>query len=144
LNIQNYDNHTKIVPGFHYLLVPLCFTTVIAAVTYGVISFLNSGPVFAAVLLTVLSLIVTCTVFFLRAFVCKVQDRAIRAEQNLRSYVLTGKLLDSRLTMEQIIALRFAGDEVFPPLCEKSVRENMTPDTIKKSGQHWKADHHRV
>ena len=32
---------------------------------------------------------------FVRAFPLKAQDRAIRAEEQLRHYVLTGKLLDA-------------------------------------------------
>ena len=41
--------------------------------------------------------------FLCRIFPLKAQDRAIRAEENLRHYALTGKLLDSRLTISQII-----------------------------------------
>ena len=49
----------------------------------------------------------------MRAFPLAVQDRAIRAEENLRYFSLTGKLLDKGLTMSQIIALRFADDNEF-------------------------------
>lgn len=144
MKTQTYDNHTRSVPGFHYFLVPLCFITLIGSIIYAVLSFLNDGSIFASVLFLALSLIVTISVFFLRAFVCKIQDRAIRSEENLRSFVLTGKLLDSRLTISQIIALRFADDEEFPDLCKKAVMYDMNPDDIKKTIQNWKADYYRV
>lgn len=84
------------------------------------------------------------TLFMVRRFACKVQDRAIRAEENLRHYVLTGRLLDPRLTMGQITALRFASDDELPSLCEKAVNEQATPDSLKRSILSWRADHERV
>jgi len=144
LKNQNYENHTRSVPGFHYFLVPFCFITLIASIIYAVISILDGGAIFPSFLFMAFGLIVTITLFFLRAFVCKVQDRAIRSEENLRSFVLTGKLLDPHLTMNQIIALRFADDKAFPDLCQRAVTENMSPDAIKKSIYNWKADYHRV
>ncbi len=48
----------------------------------------------------------------------------IRAEENFRHFILTGKPLDSRLDMKQIIALRFAEDDEFPELCQKALSEN--------------------
>lgn len=144
LNTQTYKNHARSVPGFHFFLVPLCFVTIIAAITYTVFSILRGEGVFAPLLIVTLALIVTLTVFFLRSFVCKVQDRAIRAEENLRHYVLTGKLLDSRLSIRQIIALRFASDDEFSILCEKAVQEGLMPDDIKRAIKNWQADHDRV
>ena len=43
----------------------------------------------------------------------------------------TGKLLDSRLRMCQIIALRFAGDNEFVDLAKKAVDENLSSKQIK-------------
>lgn len=144
LKPQDYENHTRIVPSFHYFLVPLCFSSLLAGIVFTILSVLNGGAIGTDILITALALIVTITVFFLRSFVCKLQDRIIRAEENLRSFVLTGKMLDNRLTMEQIIALRFAGDEEFPKLCEETVKENLAPDVIKQFIKNWKADHYRV
>ena len=81
--------------------------------------------------------------WLMRAFPARVQDRAIRAEENLRHYVLTGKLLDPRLKVSQIIALRFADDEEFVELTKRAVEEGLTNDQIKKAIKKWKADHHR-
>jgi hypothetical protein len=82
--------------------------------------------------------------WYARAFAIAAQDRAIRAEENLRHFALTGKLLDSRLTMSQVIALRFAADTEFLLLAEKAANENMKPSEIKKAIVNWRADYHRA
>jgi hypothetical protein len=79
-----------------------------------------------------------------RTYALKVQDRAIRAEESLRHFILTGKPLDSRLRLGQIIALRFASDEEFPELARQAVDQSMTGKQIKESIRQWRADHHRV
>jgi hypothetical protein len=56
----------------------------------------------------------------LRGYAVHLQDRIIRDEENFRYYRLTGKLLDSRLTLKQVIALRFADDEEYPGLVERT------------------------
>ena len=48
---------------------------------------------------------------FARMFAVKVQDRAARADERLRYYILSGKMLPAKLRMSQILALRFASDE---------------------------------
>ncbi len=82
--------------------------------------------------------------WYARGFALKAQDRAIRAEENLRHFVLTGKLLDSSLTPSQITALRFAGDEEFLILAERAAKENLTIEEIKKAIVNWKGDYHRA
>ena len=79
-----------------------------------------------------------------RGFALKAQDRAIRAEENLRHFVLTGELHDHRLTMKQIIALRFASDEEVPTLSQRAVSEKLSPDAIKREIKNWRADFYRV
>lgn len=82
--------------------------------------------------------------WFIRTFPLKAQDRAIRAEEALRHYILSGKPINPGLTIGQIAALRFAADEEFLVLADKALAENLTADDIKKSVQNWRADHHRV
>ena len=89
------------------------------------------------VALTVAALIV---MFLARIFALKAQDRAIRAEENLRHFALTGKLLDSRLTLRQIIGLRFAADGEFVSLAQKAADEKLSEDAIKRAIRQWRPD----
>ncbi|HEX2683747.1 MAG TPA: DUF6526 family protein, partial [Ferruginibacter sp.] len=82
--------------------------------------------------------------WFSRSFALKAQDRAIRAEENFRHYLATGKPHDSRLSIAQIIALRFAGDDEFVELSKRAAEQNMAPKEIKMAIKNWKGDHHRV
>jgi hypothetical protein len=52
--------------------------------------------------------------------------------------------LDQRLTLSQIIALRFAGDEEMPVLAQRAAEEGLTNDAIKKQIKNWRSDWHRV
>ncbi len=75
------------------------------------------------------------------------QNRIIRLEMRLRYYILTQKRfeeIEKQLSKGQVLALRFAPDEELPSLVEKAIRENLTPDQIKKSIRNWLPDHHRV
>jgi hypothetical protein len=74
----------------------------------------------------------------------KAQDRAIRADENLRHFALTGKLLDPRLSVKQVVALRFAPDEEFVALARKAVDQSLAPDAIKRAVKQWRADTYRV
>ena len=74
----------------------------------------------------------------------KAQDRAIKAEENMRHFMLTGKLLDSRITVRQIVGLRFASDEEIVALAKRAVEENLSEDAIKRAVKNWKGDYYRV
>jgi hypothetical protein len=82
--------------------------------------------------------------YYSRAFALKAQDRAIRAEENLRHFALTGSLLDKKLTIQQVIALRFASDEEFVDLAKMASENNLSNKEIKKEIKNWRADYYRV
>jgi membrane protease YdiL (CAAX protease family) len=139
---QNFNNHAQMVPGFHYLT----FGGIIALLG-GSINYLLKASAenkYLAALLVLTSIIFVLVAWFTRTFALKAQDRAIRAEENLRHYVLTGKLLPSSLRVGQIVALRFAPDAEFPALAEKAATGNLSGKEIKQSIQNWKADFYRV
>jgi hypothetical protein len=140
METQNYKNHARMHPIYHYVLSLLVVGGLIASIVY---LFKAEDP-FLGVLLMVMSLSLAITFALLRLYPLKAQDRAIRAEENLRYYVLTGKLLDAKLTPGQIVALRFAPDNEFPGLAEKAAAENMKPKEIKQAINNWKADHYRI
>src|SRR5262249_55113002 len=108
---QNYQNHTQIVTPFHRVLLPMLALTLIGACVNLYLSIGDHERLYNAALLLVLTICVILAALFARVFALKAQDRAIRAEENLRHFALTGKLLDPRLTIQQIIALRFCPDQ---------------------------------
>ena len=139
---QNYKNHTIFLKGFHGLL-----SIGILGLAGGGVSYLLQGDAYAtypASLFILISLLLTVIMWYLRIFPLKAQDRAIRAEENLRHYVLTGKLLPPNLKISQIVALRFAPDDEFLPLIEQTLDKNLTQKEIKKEVKNWKSDEYRV
>jgi membrane protease YdiL (CAAX protease family) len=139
---QNFNNHAQMVPGFHYLT----FGGIIALLGGSINYLLKSSAEnkYLAALLILTSIVFVLVAWYTRTFALKAQDRAIRAEENLRHYVLTGKLLPASLTIGQIVALRFAPDAEFPALAEKAASNNLSGKEIKQSIQNWKADFYRV
>ncbi|WP_025690773.1 DUF6526 family protein [Paenibacillus zanthoxyli] len=141
---QNYNNHRRIHPLFHVLLTLLTAGLFISAVVELVRSLKAGNEVFPAVLFLIISIMFIVIFPIVRSYPLKAQDRAIRAEENLRHYVLTQQLLDPRLSVKQIVALRFASDDEFPALCKKAAADQLSPDAIKKSIQQWRGDDYRI
>ena len=139
---QNYSNHSKMVLGFHGIL----FVAIVALLIGAIRNLIKATgeDIYGASLLVLIPLIFLFFMYFTRAFALKAQDRAIKAEENFRYYLLTGKALNSKLTMRQIIGLRFASDEEYIELAERAVKENLSEKDIKKSIKNWKADNYRV
>jgi hypothetical protein len=141
---QNYSNHHQFVPAFHYVLTPVLFLTVIGAIVNVYKSVGNHDRMYNASLILVLAACMMVVAVLGRLFALKAQDRAIRAEENLRHFALTGKLLDPRLAMRQIIGLRFASDGEFVELAKRAAAEGLSEDDIKKGVKTWRADTYRV
>lgn len=142
MNEQNFKNHRRLVPGFH----GLTFIAILALLIGSIVNVCNSAKenLYSATLICLVAVIVLLLAWYLRVFALKAQDRAIRAEESLRHFILTGKLLPADLRMGQIIALRFASDEEFLALLGKAVDEKMSPDEIKQAIKNWRADHYRA
>ena len=142
--VQNYANHRRYVPMFHGGLFTLLVVTFIGSLVNLCESFGDHERVYSASLITALSFAGLLFFYFVRTFPTRAQDRVIRAEENFRHFTMTGKLLDSRLTMRQIIGLRFASDEEFLPLVKRAVEEALSEDAIKRAVKNWRADEHRA
>ncbi len=141
---QNYANHSYYVKGYHFVLSAFL-------IIGGIISLVNVYLQWAAhydmlnsILIAILFICGLITFYYLRQFPLKAQDRAIRAEENLRHFILTHKPFDSRITLSQVIALRFAPDAEFIVLADRAAKENLSPAEIKKEIKQWRADQHRV
>jgi hypothetical protein len=141
---QSYAKHAKMVPPFHFFLMPLALLSFIGSLVNLYQSLGDHSRLYNASLITAMSLVLLGTTLFARVFALGAQDRAIRAEENLRHFVLTGKLLDRRITQKQIVGLRFASDEEFVALATRAANESLAPDAIKQAVKNWRADHERL
>jgi len=144
MDTQNYGNHRQNVPIYHFVLLPVLGLTVVGSVVNLVNSLDDHERLYSAALIVVLSLSMLIGMIVVRIFALKAQDRAIRAEENLRHFVMTGKLLDARLTIGQIIALRFASDGEFVAMAKNAAEAGTAPDDIKRSIKSWRADTYRA
>ena len=142
MTIQNNRNHRRYIILWHIITS----LAIIALFTGSLINLAHSAKenVYSASLLVLVSLIFFSVFWYARRFALRAQDRAIRAEENLRHFVLTGKLLDSRLRPGQVIALRFAADEEFVALAKKAAEEAIRSAEIKKGIVNWRPDYYRV
>ncbi len=140
---QSYQQHTQRVPG--YLAAGLGMSAAFIGSCVNLYQSLGDHQrLYSASLLVLVSLSALVLGYYSRTFALKVQDRAIRAEENLRHYVLTGKLLDKRLSARQIVGLRFASDEEFPALAREAAEGGLSGDEIKKRVKNWRPDFDRA
>jgi hypothetical protein len=140
---QNFENHTKIVPVFHYFVLPV-LTINLGSAIYRVSHFFSAN--------TVISLLVAAALVLMalygRMFALRVQDRVIRLEMQLRLQNLLPPDQLGRIpefTLGQLVALRFASDAELPGLARKVLDEKLSNrKTIKKMIQNWQPDHLRA
>ncbi len=141
---QNYSNHRRFVPLYHYFLSFLILATTIGSIINLYKTDWSSAGFYSASLILAVNIALLIIYLYMRAFALKAQDRAIRAEENLRHFVMTGKMMDPRVTIRQVIGLRFASDAEFQPLIERAIKENLSEEDIKKAVKNWKPDTYRV
>ena len=139
---QNFLNHTHLVPLYHYLTFAAMAVLIVGS-TYNLFMGKQENALINFLFLLLVFTLISVS-FHNRSFALKVQDRAIRAEENLRYYILTGKRLDQNITIYQLIALRFAEDDEFLKLVEETLKENLTPRQIKKRIANWRPDYYRA
>jgi hypothetical protein len=84
----------------------------------------------------------------IRFYAFVVQDRIIRLEMRLRmKEILDAELYNEaveKLTLPQIIGLRFSCDEQLPELIREALKENLPQGEIKKRVKVWQPDFVRV
>ena len=140
---QNYSNHTKFDPPFHYVLVPTLLVGLVLTIT----NVIRHYDLLSAWTLVVMMLALVNVSFRARIYSLKVQDRLIRLEERLRLSALLSDPLRSRvgeLTESQLVAIRFASDGEVPALVQKALSEKLKNADIKRAIVSWRADYFRV
>jgi hypothetical protein len=141
---QNYSNHKRYIFLYHFVTCAIALLLFISSIYYTLEEAVKGTSMKPGLFLFLISLVLLSLFFYAREFALKAQNRAIRAEENFRHFLLTGKPLDSKLTMRQIIGLRFASDEEFPGLAKKAAESGMPEDDIKKAIKNWRGDYDRA
>ena len=140
---QTYANH-RYLPK----LTVIGFMLALVAIVCFVLQWLDIGGAAvrtasqAALTLTIVVLLVIS-----RAYTVKLQDRIIRIEMKLRcAQFMTPAQMSalSRISMAQLVALRFASNEEMPALLERTERETLTADQIKRAVKTWVPDWDRT
>jgi hypothetical protein len=116
-----------------------------ALVALGLIAWVTIGaPTLLNVALLLLAYAAVVAVYTVRSFTLKLQDRIIRLEMQTRLARLGREADLGRLSVRQVIALRFASDAELPALLQRAAAENMTADQIKRAITTWQPDHMRT
>ncbi len=141
---QNFSNHTKFVPAFHFFVLPVLLLNLGSAVVRWKASLWSVGG--AIWVLTSVALVVGFLTA--RLFALKVQDRVIRLEERLRYERLLPQDLQARFgefTPGQLVSLRFASDAELPVLARKVLDEKIQDrKAIKQQIKSWRADNLRA
>jgi hypothetical protein len=140
---QNFENHARIVPAYHFVAFPLLAINFFYALYQTVTDFSWGGLVGLGVAVALI------LVFFVaRVMALTVQDRVIRLEERMRMRELLPADLQPRImdfTPKQLVALRFASDGELPELARRVLDERIEDQkAIKKMIASWRADHLRA
>ena len=137
--VQTYKNHARLLPGYHFFVLPVLLVHFLNQIRHLVIA-----PSRATSWAVVVALALLMLAFFARVMALKVQDRVIRLEMRMRlMQVLPPDLQHciNELTPGQLVALRFASDAELPGLVRDVVEGKCTTGKdIKLKVKDWQAD----
>ncbi len=141
-SVQTYANHRRLLLPWHFFVMP-----VIGALLVIQIVELVRVPGLGSLWSFVVTLALFTGFLSARWMALRVQDRLVRLEERLRLERLLperGEEIE-RLTLRQLIGLRFASDAEVPPLVDRILAgELVRARDVKKAVQHWRPDHLRV
>lgn len=147
-DVQNFENHTKLVPAFHFVLVPALAINLLWRI-YRVIFVIDKShgraePAFdLLVALCLIGLALAARIFALQA-----QDRVIRLEEHMRwQKILSADAFAKagQITRSQLIALRFAPDDELAGLYARVLTGELKESkAIKQAIKNWRVDNHRL
>ncbi len=140
---QTYANHTRWHPPFHFFVLPVMIINVVWSIVY---FFISPGWNRGWAIVVSLALLVLASVA--RTNALRAQDRIIRLEEQIRyQQILSDDCAQQArsLTIDQIIALRFAPDEEVEALVRGVLEGRLKKSAdIKRAVNTWRADHLRV
>lgn len=140
---QNFANHVRWHPPFHFVASPLLLIYLIWSVVQ-----LVRHPGWESGMNLILTIVIVITFFLTRVYALMVQDRLIRLEEQLRfQRVLPADLAQraAGISIPFLVALRFASDEELAGLVRQVLDNKFAkPVEVKKAIRNWRGDYHRV
>lgn len=156
MNQQNFSNHGKLVPAFHFFVIPVLVANVIWTIVsaFRIFAHPTASTAISLSVLAYLALSILVSIALLvmallaRIFALGVQDRVIRLEEKIRYERLLPDDLKPRIgefTISQLVALRFACDAELPALARRVLDAKISErKAIKQMVQNWRPDYQRV
>ncbi|RXK46574.1 DUF6526 family protein [Aquirufa rosea] len=138
---QDYENHIRYYRLHHFIIIPLSFFLFLWTIE---LTLENPVDNWLYMLVGILFILIS---FVTRIYANKNQDRIIRLEMRLRFYQLTQVPFTEKenlLSINQIVALRFASDAELLPLIDQAINKNLSPKEIKRTIRDWQGDFMRV
>lgn len=140
---QSYANHVRKLPPLYIAGAALAALALLLAIA----ELVRQPSIVVGALLALVGA-AGMGLYYARVNALRVQDRIIRLEERLRLERLLSVDLRARtaeLSVEQLVALRFAGDGELPELVRAVLDEGLTGrDAIKRRVRSWRADWLRV
>jgi len=139
---QNFKNHARFDPPFHFVLIFVLLANLIVSIVYVV-----KHPCFYSAWFVVLAVAAILGLLKMRLYPLKVQDRVIRLEERLRLQALAPSEWHTQiyhLTEDQLIGLRFAADDEVVELAKQAIEHHLTRKQIKERIKDWRPDNWRV
>lgn len=141
---QNFANHGKFVPAFHFFVLPVMLLNF----GWSIYRWIHAGYTIDGFVGIIVAAALLVGFVMARLMAMKVQDRVIRLEERQRFERVLPADLQSRIpefTIEQLIGLRFASNSELPELARK-VLDDKIPDrkSIKQMIKVWRPDFARA
>ena len=140
---QDFSNHSRLVIGYHVVTFLLILVNMLYALYSVFVAPSVTTTIMAATGVGLLLLF-----YYARAFSLGNQDRIIRLEERLRfDRLLSGDLRTraQSLSVDQLVAIRFASDDELESLVRKVLDEGTSAQKdIKALIRNWRPDHERI
>lgn len=137
---QNFKNHVRFVPLYHFFALPM----LVVNFGWSIYRWIAAGFSISGLEWVLTSAALFLGVVYPRLFALNVQDRVIRLEERLRYERVLPEELRWRadeLTVDQFVSLRFASDEELEKLMRKVLDGKLTErKAIKRLIKNWRPD----
>ena len=142
---QNYKNHIRYYTPHHFVFYPIVMFLFGICVYQA--STCNENKLLWMMIASTIALIGWLAFMLRQHYALGNQNRIVRLEMRFRYYRLTQKNfeeIEQQLSLSQILALRFASDEELVALIEKTIKEKLSVDEIKRTIKNWVPDYMRA